>query len=295
VAITSIPIEARRVFAACLLTVSAFSTSQAQTAEKSFATPGAGTGTAEQSDLSGIRPSHIWTFEYLKLVFGDTKAVLTAPASWDQEDWRDAAIAFAGVGATAAFDQTIRTHVQARRTAGEDRFMKRWQEINTFYILGGFEAWGELGGDIRAKNVAMDGLAASLIASGLITPGLKLVVGRERPNTTSATFKFRPFSGNYSFPSGHTTQAFVVATVIAENYPTWWVEGLAYGSAALVGYARIEQNAHFASDVIAGSLIGWSVARAVVHRNNGPRDPRKLNWSPYTNGRSTGILFFKTF
>jgi membrane-associated phospholipid phosphatase len=295
VVITSIPIEARRIFAACLLTACSFSTSQALASEKYFAAPDADSGAAAQVDLNGIRPNHLWTFDYLKLVFGDTKAVLTAPTSWGQEDWRNAGIAFAAVGATAAFDRTIRTHVQANRTAGKDRFMKRWQDINTFYILGGFEAWGELGGDVRAKNVAMDGLAASLIASGLITPSLKFVVGRERPNTTSATFKFRPFSGNYSFPSGHATQAFAVATAVAENYPTWWVEGLAYGSAALVGYARIEQNAHYASDVVAGSLIGWSVARAIVHRNNGPVNPRKLNWSPYTSSSGSGIIFFKAF
>src|ERR1019366_5142562 len=133
----------------------------------------------------------------------------------------------------------------------------------------GFEAWGELGGDMRAKDAAMDGLTSSIIASGIITNSLKIVVGRERPSTTTATFRFKPFSGNYSFPSGHATQAFAVATAIAENYPKWWVEGLAYGAAGLVGYARIEQNAHYASDVVAGSLIGWSVARAVVHRNQG--------------------------
>jgi membrane-associated phospholipid phosphatase len=245
--------------------------------------------------VDGIRPTHLWTVDYLRLVLGDTKAILTAPSHWDQDQWLEAGVAVAGIGATAAFDDTIRDHVQARRTVSEDRFMRRWENINTFLVLGAFEAWGELGGDTRAKNVAMDGLAASLVASGIITPGLKFVVGRERPSTTSATFRFKPLSGNYSFPSGHATQAFAVATAIAENYPVWWVQGLAYGSAALVGYARIEQNAHFASDVVAGSLIGWSVARAIVRRNNGPRDPGKLSWAPYVNGGGAGVVFRKTF
>jgi len=269
--------------------------SSAQTVVNDPDVPGAGSVAAASTALNGIRPDHLWTVDYLQLVLGDTKAILTAPAGWDREQWLEVASAAAGVGVTAVFDRTIRNNVQAGRSPGEDRFMNRWQNINTFYVLGGFEVWGELGGDIRARNVAMDGLTASIIASGLITPGLKFVVGRERPSTTPATFKFRPFSGNYSFPSGHATQAFAVATVIAEHYPVWWVEGLAYGSAALIGYARIEQNAHYASDVVAGSLIGWSVARAIVHRHNGPRDPRKLSWSPYTNGGGSGVVFFKTF
>lgn len=244
---------------------------------------------------AGIRPDHLWTADYLQLVVGDTGAILTAPAHWDQEQWFDAGLAVSGVVATAAFDRTIQDHVQASRTPSKDRFMQHWQNIDTFYFLAGFEVWGELGGDVRAKNVAMDGLAASIIASGLITPTLKFVVGRERPTTSSDPFVFKPFSGNYSFPSGHATQAFVVATVIAEHYPVWWVEGLAYGSAALVGYARIEQNAHFASDVVAGSLIGWSVARAVVHRHDGSPDPKRLTWTPYANGKNVGLVFSKSF
>ena len=141
----------------------------------------------------------------------------------------------------------------------------------------------------------MDGIAASIIAGGLITPGLKIAFGRERPSTSTSTYRFKPFSTNASFPSGHATEAFAVATAIAENYPALWVKCLAYGTAGLVGYARVEQNAHFASDVVAGSLIGWSVARGVVHRNDGPADPRKLTWTPYATPTGFGVVFHKEF
>ncbi len=293
---TSLFTGARGIFAAGLIAAGSFSQAQAQTVVEHSDPPTENAAVAAaQTDLRGIRPDHIWTVDYLRLVLGDTKAVLIAPAGWDQSDWFEVGAGVAAVGVTAAFDDTIRDHVQARRTASEDRLMLRFQNFDTFYLLAGFEAWGELGGDTRAKNVAMDGVAASIVASGLITPALKFVVGRERPSTTTSTFKFKPFSGNYSFPSGHATQAFAVATVIAENYHYWWVQTLAYGSAAVVGYARIEQNAHFASDVVAGSLIGWSVARAIVRRNNGPVNPRQLSWTPYTNGSGVGVVFFKSF
>jgi hypothetical protein len=246
----------------------------------------------------GIRPGHLWSADYALLVLGDTKSILTAPARWGEDGWLEAAEAVAAVGATSAFDRTVRANVQAHRTSGEDKFMRQWQEFGNYYAFGAlaaFDAWGELGGDVRAKNTAMDGIAASIIAGGLITPALKIVVGRERPSTTSAAFRFKPFSNNSSFPSGHATEAFAVATAIAENYPAWWVQVLAYGTAGLVAYARIEQNAHFASDVVAGSLVGWSVARGVVHRNDGPPDPRKLTWTPCFSAKGAGVVFFKSF
>jgi membrane-associated phospholipid phosphatase len=266
---------------------------QSQSAESA-----AVTDSASDAGLAGRRPEHLWSMDYVDLVLGDTGSVLTAPARWDFDDWVEAASAVSAVAGTAAFDKTIRAHVQAGRTAGEDKFMKQWQEFGNYYAFGAlaaFDAWGEIGGDVTAKNTAMDGIAASIIAGGLITPALKVVVGRERPSTTTSTFRFKPFSTNSSFPSGHATEAFAVAAAIAENYPTPWVECLAYGTAGLVGYARIEQNAHFASDVVAGSLIGWFVGRAVVHRNDGPKDPKKLSWTPYATPNGVGVVFHKAF
>src|ERR1019366_350671 len=228
----------------------------------------------------------------------DTGAVLTAPARWDDEDWMYAGFAAASLGAAASLDQTVKVHVQAHRTASEDRFFKQYQNFGStwsFGVIGAFEIWGETAGNTTAKNTAMDALTASIIGPGIIGTSVKYAVGRVRPVSATSTFEFKPFSGNQSFPSGHVTQAFTVATAIAENYPEWWVQALCYGGAGLVCYARIEQNAHYTSDVVAGALLGWSVAREVVHRHNRQPDPKKLSWSPYVKGNGGGILFTKSF
>lgn len=247
---------------------------------------------------SGIRPDHLWTMSYIELLWDDTGAVVTAPARWDRDDWLTATLSVAGIGAGASIDDTTKVRVQARRTAGEDHFFKRYQNLGSvwsFGVIGAFEAYGEIGGDEAAKNTAMDALTASIVGPGLIGTSVKYAAGRVRPNTATSTFEFKPFSGNQSFPSGHASQAFAVATAIAENYPGWWAQALCYGGAGLVGYARIEQNAHYTSDVVAGALLGWSVARAVVHRHNSPPSPNKLSWSPYANGNGYGLVFFKSF
>jgi hypothetical protein len=248
------------------------------------------------SGSRGVRPDHLWTSEYLELLWHDTTSVITAPARWDQSDWLIAGFSAAGIGAAAALDETIKNQMQAHRTAGNDRFFGQYQNLGdswSFGVIGAFEVWGEIGGDSTAKNTALDALTASIIGPGLIGTAVKYAVGRVRPNTATRTFEFKPISGNQSFPSGHASQAFAVATSIAENYPSWWVQTLCYGGAGLVGYARIEQNAHYTSDVVAGALLGWSVARAVVHRHNGPPSPNKLSWAPYANGNGFGLVFFK--
>ncbi len=263
--------------------------------------PAEGTAAASQAgpaDAStSIRPDHLWTKAYLKLLWDDTGAVLTSPARWDEGDWIDAGLAGAAIGGSAAFDKTVKDNVQSHRSPGEDRFMKQWQNFGrvwAFGVLGVFETWGELGGNTKAKAVAMDGLTASIIGPGIIGSTLKEVVGRVRPPQETRTFDFKPFSGNKSFPSGDAFEAFTVATAISEHYPAWWVQTLSYGGAGLVGYARLEQNGHHLSDVVAGAILGYAVTREVIHRDDQP-DSNRLSWVPYANGTSEGVVFYKSF
>jgi membrane-associated phospholipid phosphatase len=247
--------------------------------------------------VSDRRPDNAFSLDTLRLFADDTANVFTAPTRWDEGDWL-VAVGTGGLAlGTTVFDRSIRDSAQARRSAGLDRFCRSFEHLGadySFVVLAGIEGYHFLADDRRSQAVFVDGLAASLIASGLIAPILKYSVGRERPSDTTDPYSFHPFTNHNSFPSGHTTQAFAVATVIASHYPTWWVEALAYGSAGLVGYCRVEQNAHWTSDVVTGALIGWSVARSIVKHNDGSEAPT-FTLVPYSDGRSSGLLFAKTF
>jgi membrane-associated phospholipid phosphatase len=73
------------------------------------------------------------------------------------------------------------------------------------------------------------------------------------------------YSSSASFPSGHTIAAFAVATVIAHRYRTHkWIPYAAYGAAALIGFSRVSESAHFPSDVFMGAALGYSITRFVV-------------------------------
>ncbi len=78
---------------------------------------------------------------------------------------------------------------------------------------------------------------------------------------------FVPGSSHDSFPSGHTTEAFAVASVIATRSKGWPIPVIAYAAAALVAMDRINTRDHFASDVVAGAFLGTTVGRFLVKRH----------------------------
>lgn len=65
-------------------------------------------------------------------------------------------------------------------------------------------------------------------------------------------------SDKFSLPSGHTAAAWLMASVIAHFYPPFALLG--YSWAALIGMSRILLGVHYPSDVIAGMLLGTTIA-----------------------------------
>jgi hypothetical protein len=88
----------------------------------------------------------------------------------------------------------------------------------------------------------------SNILAGGIVQGTKMVSSRERPN----------FANKHSFPSGHTETAFVAAEFLYQEYKdkSIWISIGGYSVATFVGVARIYNNKHWVSDVVAGAGIG---------------------------------------
>jgi membrane-associated phospholipid phosphatase len=164
-------------------------------------------------------------------------------------------------------------------------------------LLGGFYVAG-LFGNTESMYVAQDGLASSLIASAVITPALKFVVGRRRPRENEGSLAFHPFTDkNSSFPSGHTTQAFVLASTISSHYDQLWIRGIAYGLATATGAARVYHGAHFASDVVAGAIIGTYVGNTVAAYNSARRTNRatSVSFLPMLGPGSAGFVVLLRF
>jgi membrane-associated phospholipid phosphatase len=105
---------------------------------------------------------------------------------------------------------------------------------------------------------------SAVAAAGLLDQVLKNLLCRARPNAVDAGLFFREFPcvpARYavaSFPSGHATTVFALATVLSLWYPRWTAAWLAL--AAVVGWSRIVLGSHFPSDVVAGAVLGVAVA-----------------------------------
>ena len=131
-------------------------------------------------------------------------------------------------------------------------------------ISAGYLA-GELAGSSDLKRVMVHTGAAALLATG-VSSALKYSIGRNRPPVAGDQLSFRPFSGANSFPSGHTTVAFAIATALADETDDGWSDFLFYGAATGTALARVNDDRHWTSDVIVGALVGHLSARFVTRR-----------------------------
>ncbi len=78
--------------------------------------------------------------------------------------------------------------------------------------------------------------------------------------------------GGLSFPSGHTATAFAIGTVLAESGDDrnrWWRRVLGYGLGVATGYLRLDHDAHWLSDTVAGAALGIASAKFVMRRREG--------------------------
>ncbi len=213
--------------------------------------------------------------DYPRLWWDDAASTLTAPVRWDGRDWLIfSADSIAVVGAAALLDRPLRNWTQRNTGSSWEKAVNHFEVLGStgsFAVIGGFYLEGIINHDPQAENTAVDALSASIVAAGIITPLLKEVAGRSRPEEHQGAYHFRPFNGGASFPSGHATQAFAVASVVSLHYDSPWVGGAAYAMAGLVCLARMDHNAHFASDVLAGAVIGTTVGRSLVRLNEARR------------------------
>ncbi len=103
----------------------------------------------------------------------------------------------------------------------------------------------------------------------LVVEFSKLLIGRKRP---FVSIKATRIVGNkaigFSFPSGHTSQAFFMATLFAQSLKLGSVVVLGlYLLAAVTGITRIYLGAHYPRDVIAGAFLGtiWGFSASVIY------------------------------
>jgi membrane-associated phospholipid phosphatase len=202
-------------------------------------------GTLSLALLQGLFPAHL--------------AAQSADPQPGSVRWYHVTGALGSVAALSFLDDNVQRGSQASRTPGGDaaaRVFRRMGQPEVYLPVAlGTIAVGLLAGD---DDIARAGgrIAGSLAVAGIAGNTLKLFVGRNRPTFTTHQYELKPFSSRASWPSGHTAQAFALASSVSDEIGSPAASLGLYTLASLTGWSRINDNRHWLSDVVSGALIG---------------------------------------
>ncbi len=180
----------------------------------------------------------------------------------------------AGTGIALHYD------AQAQQNLGIDKSRRDASNIvsgfgSPYATLGGAAGLYFLGLGTHNEHLAETGRlgAEAVIDSILVVEALKLATNRERPNEGNGQGGFWPhgtrsYELDGSFPSGHATESFALARVIASEYPSKPVQVAAYAVALAISASRVTARQHFPSDVLVGGTIGYLIGGYVVRHHS---------------------------
>jgi membrane-associated phospholipid phosphatase len=242
-------------------------------------------------------PSKHLAKDIAKDILLDQKAIWTSPFHMTGKDaglW----LTFGAItGALIATDS--RTTRQLPNTKDQLAFGRDVSQLGAIYTLvpaiGGLFLAGVLTEQPKLRETGLLG-GEAVVDALIVSEVFKVATGRQRPLEGNGGGHF--FHGSDSFPSGHTIESFALASVVAHQYhDNKAVVFLSYGLATLVGASRFSARQHFASDIVAGGVMGWFIGRHVSERSQaGRRSVAKAVLSPQViphvqpSDRSYGIL-----
>ena len=191
--------------------------------------------------------------------------------------WTDALWVVGGVVIISLVDEPVQRYTQKHRSNTLESFAAVFREQGSVFYYGGIVgvlAVGLIKGDDDVLCAA-GRLVGTVVASTIAMQGVKMLLGRSRPNANAGAFDFNPFSTEQdslgveqreSMPSGHTTAAFAIATALADEIGRMPVSVLLYLWASGAGFSRVYENRHWVSDTVVGALLGITTAKVLTGR-----------------------------
>ncbi len=224
-----------------------------------FLIPGINAGQVKESNIFRIIGYDIGES------LNDGSALFTSPLQWKGRDGIKLGALFVTTAAVYLKDESIRANSFKQRSGTNDRISdaaKLYGEIAAPVIIGGGIYTAGLLSENEYIRVTGRMVFESVLYSGIVTNVFKTVIGRSRPGKEEGSQFYRMFSfntGNTSMPSGHSTVAFAVSSVLANRINNTYVSIGLYTLAGITALSRVYHDEHWASDVLLGSAVGYFI------------------------------------
>jgi hypothetical protein len=216
-----------------------------------------------------------------KNLFIDQKNFWTAPFHMTETQWEWTVPVAAFGAAMIASDTAIENHVPTNPNTVSHAKTASDAGLAAMGAVGaGMFLWGHVTNNDQKRETGILSGEAGLDAF-VDTEAFAYIFGRDRPFTGNGKGRF--FQGGTSFPSDHAAISWAIASVIAHEYPGPATQLLAYGAATGVGVARWVAHQHFATDVLAGSALGWYLGRQVYRSHSHYSDAEIARYGRFEN------------
>ncbi|TFG84088.1 MAG: phosphatase PAP2 family protein [Erysipelotrichales bacterium] len=144
-------------------------------------------------------------------------------------------------------------NMRGRRSAALDWLMLTFTQIGNFVFAMILVSAAFLLGH---RTLAYELVLGSLLL-GLIVLMMKFLIHRTRPYLKLENIRIvGSRASGQSFPSGHTSQAFFLATILSDYFGIGMITSALYMTAGLVGITRIYVGMHYPRDVLGGAMLG---------------------------------------
>lgn len=224
-----------------------------------------------QVDLSSLKTSVLFNIH-------NGIKTLEAPLHFQSDDLVNAGIVIGATSIALALDNTVRNNVKSLHSKSADKWVSYGQYYGRahYFVLGGGLMY--LGGFlIGNKDIEETGgmLSQALFVTGVYTVAMKVILGRSRPFENEGTLSVEGFKWHYSdnsLPSGHTSTAFTISTILAKKIDNTYASILLYGLAGATAFQRVYSDKHWFSDTVLGAALGYFIGSKVYELNTGKDD-----------------------
>jgi len=213
---------------------------------------------------------------FFRQLLTDSGELLTSPGRWGKNDWLTFSLSLTASLAWWPVDSSIHDWIADNHPAALTSISRFFSDLGHPLSLIGAISVGYLAGELTdSSSIRQTCLlsAESLLITELIVQAGKISFGRARPYTLEGSSSFHPFTlkGDWqSFPSGHSSAAWALASTLSSRTEKHYLQVLFYSLATGVSLSRLILDKHFASDVVASSLLGYYIGRKISHKASQP-------------------------